>query len=112
MCCLTSFSEDVPVFSIDAKKRLIDGGKLASCPNMKALSEGTVKTNLPRASFSNLIFAQDKGELLRRWVSNKENLQASEASIKASRKSALTGTCQRKLIAIKDMPNPPYNYSQ
>ena len=57
-------------------------------------------------------FVQDKGELLRRWVSSKENIQACEASIKASKKSALTGTRQTKLIAIKDMPNPPYNFSQ
>ena len=38
---LTSLILHVSV--LHAKKRLIDAGKLAQCPNMRALSEGTVK---------------------------------------------------------------------
>ncbi|CAE7214938.1 unnamed protein product [Symbiodinium sp. CCMP2456] len=54
----------------------------------------------------------ERGELLRRWISSGENLQACEAQVTASRKNTATGRRRRRLVAVKDMLNAPYHFSK
>ena len=54
---------------------------------------------------------QEKGELLRRWVSSGENLQACEAHIEAARTNLFRGRSIKKLVPIKDMSAAPYSFS-
>ena len=103
------------------QKRLIDGGALASYPSMLKLSEGTIKdpmmlwhlkyVQLFLPFFTHMLF-QEKGELLRRWISSNENLQSCEAAIQSSRTNTLEGKRTVRLIAVKDMGKKPYNFSQ
>ena len=55
---------------------------------------------------------QERGELLRRWVSSGENLQNCEHSILAQRTCSQKARRKMKLIAVKDMTLPPYNFSK
>ena len=54
---------------------------------------------------------QEKGELLRRFVAARENLQACESSIRASRKQKQENKRRQQLVAVKDMTKSPFNFS-
>ena len=55
---------------------------------------------------------QERAELLKRWVSSAENLQSCEHQIIASRKANIRGKRVVKLVSVKDMPKPPYEFSE
>ncbi|CAE7387343.1 unnamed protein product [Symbiodinium sp. CCMP2592] len=50
--------------------------------------------------------SQDKGELLKRWVSAAENLSACEHQIVASKRANLRGTRKVALVSVKDRDCP------
>ena len=55
---------------------------------------------------------QERAELLKRWVSSGENLANCEHLIVAQRTCNQEGRRKMKLIAVKDMTLPPYNFSK
>ena len=56
-------------------------------------------------------YLQERGELLRKFVASGENLRACECQIKSSRRSTAEGERRMELVAVKDMPHPPYRFS-
>ena len=55
---------------------------------------------------------QERGELLRKFISSGENLAACESRIHASKTNSHEGKRRVVLIAVKDMSEPPYRFSQ
>ena len=48
-------------------------------------------------------YAQEKAELLRKWITSGENLSACEQMVKVSRKDVSSGRRRQQLVAVKDM---------
>ena len=55
---------------------------------------------------------EERAELLRRWVQSKENVQACECLIKATRRSTLQGQRVVQLVAVKDTGKAPHHFSE
>ena len=55
---------------------------------------------------------QERGALLKKWIQSGENLAACENLVTAERSSQVAGRRVKKLIAVKDTGNAPYNFSK